>query len=202
MRQVVIDRFYSWSRQFEGEVPWMYLDVKGLVTTGIGNLIDPVSQALQLPWLRADGSPATKAEVSKTWATVKAHTELARKGHLAARAYCPLRLAPEAIDALVRGKLALNWEFMKRQYPTFRRADSWPAKVQLATSGMAWAVGAGFPKIFKNWAACATLQDWAGCAKTCAISTKGNPGIVPRNAAQKALFEQAAVEGPDKDDTL
>jgi GH24 family phage-related lysozyme (muramidase) len=34
----------------EGNVAHMYLDTKGLVTIGIGNLIDPISLALTLPF--------------------------------------------------------------------------------------------------------------------------------------------------------
>jgi len=40
----------------------MYVDVKGLVTTGIGNLIDLLSAALELPFHHNDGTPVTPGE--------------------------------------------------------------------------------------------------------------------------------------------
>ena len=43
--------FPSFSTKLEGRVPWMYCDVLGLVTIGIGNLIDPEEAALHLPFV-------------------------------------------------------------------------------------------------------------------------------------------------------
>ena len=40
IRQSVIDRWHEFSEPLEGRVNSMYLDVKGLVTTCVGNLID------------------------------------------------------------------------------------------------------------------------------------------------------------------
>src|SRR5207244_2818316 len=58
------DGFLAFSRPLEGRVPWMYLDIKGLVKTGVGNLIDPVGLALKLPFVhKADGSPASEVEI-------------------------------------------------------------------------------------------------------------------------------------------
>src|SRR5580704_1499007 len=55
MYSSVRDIFPNFSKQFEGRVGWMYLDVKGLVTIGVGNLIDPLPAAVGLPFVhRAD----------------------------------------------------------------------------------------------------------------------------------------------------
>lgn len=195
MKQAVIDNFYGWSKQFEGEVPWMYLDIKGLVTTGIGNLIDPAPTAIGLPWQEESGALAGAARIRSVWNAVKSHKECATRGYRYARQFCPLQLSSDAITQLVRGKLAANWAFMNKQYPkVFANSEQWPAKAQLATSGMAWAIGAGMPGIFKQWSMHAAAQDWMGCSQTCSISTRGNPGIIPRNKAQIALFEAAATE--------
>ena len=203
MKQSVVDSFYTWSKQFEGEIPWMYLDVKGLVTTGIGNLIDPCPQALVLPWQEPGGALAGAARIRSVWNAVKSHKECASKGYQYAQQFCPLRLSPDAISVLVQKKIAANWAFMIKQYPkVFGAAEQWPAKAQLATSGMAWAVGAGMPGIFKQWAQHAAAQDWIGCSQTCSISTRNNPGIVPRNAAQRALFEAAATEPAEEHDRV
>lgn len=218
LRQVVIDNFHELSKCYEGDVPWMYLDCKGLVTTGVGNLIDTPAEACKLPWVHAsDMTPASQAEIAAEWHTVKAHQELAHQGYQVAKAYCRLRLTDPAIDALVRAKLQANWDFMCAHYSSFANAESWPAPAQLAASLMAWAVGAGFPAIFKNWAAQAAQSNWGtyvldanntptgaytGCAGTCHISEVGNPGVIPRNKAILALYLLANVQPPDAWDRL
>lgn len=50
VRQAVLDVWNDFNRPLEGRVPYMYLDVKGLVTTGLGNLIDSTADAEQLAW--------------------------------------------------------------------------------------------------------------------------------------------------------
>ena len=49
MRESVRRGFIGFSAPFEGRLHYMYLDVKGLVTTGVGNLIDSVGAAQALP---------------------------------------------------------------------------------------------------------------------------------------------------------
>src|SRR5271170_6733836 len=87
-RDSVLDAFVKVQSQWEGVETNMYTDVLGLVTTGIGYLIDGNSNktpmanmnaygpALLLPWVhKSDGQPATQAEIIQDWQTVKnAHT--------------------------------------------------------------------------------------------------------------------------------
>lgn len=75
----------------EGNIGHMYLDTKGLVTIGIGNLIDPVSLATPLPFQFKIGNQAgaiagrvaTTQEIEAEWRTLKNHPNkiaLARRG--------------------------------------------------------------------------------------------------------------------------
>ena len=65
----------------EGNIGYMYLDTKGLVTIGIGNLIDPLSLALPLPFQfkigNRAGAPAgrlaTPKEIEAEWRSLKNH---------------------------------------------------------------------------------------------------------------------------------
>ena len=68
--------FPKFSEILEGNVTWMYLDVKGLVTTGKGNLIDPVGNALQLEfeYRSTPGIIADAAAVKKEWNYIKTRT--------------------------------------------------------------------------------------------------------------------------------
>ncbi len=68
--------FRIFSAPLEGCVPYMYLDVLGLVTVGVGNLVDPITlaQALPLrfknrPGIAAPGSPATPDQIAAEWQT-------------------------------------------------------------------------------------------------------------------------------------
>ena len=195
MKQAVLDIFPSWSAQFEGRVHWMYLDIKGLVTTGVGNLIDPEPSAQSLHWKHPDGSLATPFEIQSEWTVIKSHHELAHEGFRAAGVIAKLRIDDQQIDDLILYHLQQDEKFMLR---TLKDFESWPADSQLATCSMAWACGAGFTAKFQHWLACALKQDWNGCATNCEMNATHNPGLKPRNNANFALFTAAAhINEPD-----
>src|SRR5208283_1601614 len=110
MRDTVLSALMSFSKQNEGVCTWMYLDthkdssgnLDPLVTTGIGNLIDPISLALGLEWMKQDGTPASKQEISDEWQHVKSLTSLAvnPKAGYAFEAVTSLRLSKEALNNL------------------------------------------------------------------------------------------------------
>ncbi len=202
MHSSVLEIWHAFSEPLEGRVHSMYVDVKNLVTTGVGNLIDPVGAALRLPWKHPDGSLASDDEIRKQWLTLKHHPGLAVKtgGPLVplaklhwkyAAKLTTLRLTDADINALVTAKL-IEFEsyLVKHHFPFFAK---WPADAQLGTLSMAWACGPGFPATFKNFARAATAQDWIAAKATCKIRTEGNPGVVPRNRANEICFENAAT---------
>ena len=87
MNDSVLTTFPSFTQQFEGRIPFMYVDVKRLVTTAVGNLIDPLSTALDYhrrvaPFvLRSDVSTAASDhDVAADWDTVKADPTLPKRG--------------------------------------------------------------------------------------------------------------------------
>jgi GH24 family phage-related lysozyme (muramidase) len=190
MYDVVRSLFPSFSKQFEGRVSWMYLDVKGLVTIGVGNLIDPLSAAIELPFIhRADGSPATRDEIGAEWTALKNNTKLAHEGYLACKQVTSLGLTDDAIDDLVRRRLEQNEGFLKK---TFADWDTWPADAQLGVLSMAWAMGAGFPAQYPSFSAGCKKGDWNVAAAQCHIRDDDNPGVRPRNDANVTLFNNAA----------
>lgn len=190
MRPVVAEAFPEFTARFEGRIPYMYLDVKGLVTVGLGCLIDPESLARSLPFVsKSTGKRVPVEVIGVEWHNVKANTLLARQGHTMAARVTTLRLGEDAIDDLARVRLHATEEFLKR---TLKDFDEWPASAQLATLSMAWAMGAGFTHTFPSWTKAALRHDWATCAKQCLMRTAGNPGLVPRNRANVKLFEGAS----------
>ena len=189
MRDVVRATFRAFTAPLEGVVSWMYLDIKGLVTTGIGNLIDPAQHALRLPWVLKDtGTPASQSSIAADWMNVKGRPVLAQQGYRAAEQYTRCRLTDEGIDQLVLGKLDEFAGVLAGRFPNF---DLWPADAQLGALSMAWACGPAFR--FPAWEAAANAGDWATAARECTINEKGNPGLIPRNRANRILFGNAAL---------
>lgn len=189
--KVSYESYHAFSAPMEGRVPTMYCDCLGLITTGVGNLINTPSEAEALPWKLHDGSRADLADVRADW----------NKLHDGAQHYAKLKwtvyantmrchLEDAAIDALVRRTLAANEVTLRKRFDQW---DSFPADAQLAIMSMAWAVGAGFYAKFPMLSRCIDAQDWDGCIANCKIREEGNPGVVPRNAANRFCFHNAAL---------
>ncbi len=174
---------------FEGVVHFMYLDVKGLVTTGIGNLIDTPDEALSLPWRNADGSFATRMQIAAEWSYVKSRQDLKLHGGMAYGAVTRLRLDDAGIAAVVGRTLDRMDSQLSHRFADY---ETWPADAQLATLSLAWACGAAFR--FPKLEACLKAGDFTGAADQCAINSAGNPGVVPRNKKNRELYLSAAED--------
>lgn len=190
MHRAVRDIFPSFSEKFEGRIPHMYLDIKGLVTVGIGNLIDPISAALPLPFTHKGrpGDTATEAEIRAEWERVKAHKDLAQKGAHSAAKVTALELSAAAIDALVQRHLLGNEGALKRAFPDL---DRWPADAQLALFSMAWAMGPSFTAEWPRFVAACRAHDWRAAAGDCHMDDTDNSGLKPRNEANVLLLKNA-----------
>lgn len=191
MRDSVRNTFVPFTISFEGAVPWMYVDVKGYVTTGFGNLIDPISSALGLPWLRnSDNAPASQSEIADEWNRVKGSgLEQAGGESNAAQNITTLHLDSDGINRLVQGKLDSNEAILSGRFSNW---DSWPADAQLAAHSMAWADGANFrfPKLVA--AVNAMYPDFTTAADESHTDDMGNPGLKPRNKATFILWNNGA----------
>ena len=135
----VIQNFVDQQIGLEDLLLFMYLDSKGLVTTGLGNLLEPISNALVLPWKRPDGSLATPSEVIAEWNKVKFRTDLISP--VGGRLFEPvttLRLTKEDVANLVRQRFALNEEQLVKRYGNYPEL---PAPAQAGLHSIAWAAG-------------------------------------------------------------
>jgi hypothetical protein len=195
MQDSVAQAFLGFSTQFEGRVPYMYVDVKDLVTVGVGNLIDPLELALALPFVfKSDQSTAASADdITADWNTVKNTPGLPEQGHLGADPLTKLMLTEDSIGQLVQTKAASNEPILK-QTPEFAAYDGWPADAQLGLLSMAWAMGGAFAQggRFPSFRADAAALDWTSAAADCHMNDAGNPGLTPRNVANRVLFANAA----------
>jgi len=203
MRTTVQEHFRAFNEPIEGSISYMYADVKQLVTVGVGNLIDPVELATELPFrwknkpgVATPGALANGDDITGEWHRIKNDPQLAKAGHTACAPITNLELDNDAINDLIQKRLSDNESFLKR-HSQFNNFEDWPADAQLAVLSMAWAMGAagvlGFPKFC---AACAAT-DFRNAAAECQMSEAGNPGVAPRNRANRTLLLNAAtvVEG-------
>src|SRR6185369_17350938 len=76
MKDQALNFFNVASPALEGRVEYMYLDVNGLVTTGVGFLIDPIGTARSLSWRHkttplGTGVLASPGDVTNEWNLVK-----------------------------------------------------------------------------------------------------------------------------------
>lgn len=208
MRASVSSKVALYNEKFEGMVYSMYADWESLITTSIGCLVDRPQDVLKLPWKTRYGLAATPTEIAAEWRRIKAGT--CGMSRLKSRKQCPrvqsgrvcfahdgwrasetpdaLKLLRADAEALVQQRAAGMWATLVKRFPGLVDA---PADAQLGVLSWAWAMGAartGWPKFF----AAIQAKDWMACAKESQISTAGNAGVIPRNAAQSILFNNAA----------
>jgi GH24 family phage-related lysozyme (muramidase) len=192
MYQSVRDEFCAFTNRFEGRVPFMYLDVKGLVTVGYGNLIDPLGAALGLPFERKDtpGQQVTTAEISAEWEHVKSRTDLKLHGGMAFGPITKLQITEEALQTLMNERLRTFEGILGDSFPSFAE---WPADAQLGVLSMSWAMGPGFSPKYPHFTEACRALDWDTAADQCRMNDDGNPGLRPRNEANVVLFRNAAA---------
>jgi hypothetical protein len=194
---------------FEGEVAFMYLDTIGLVTVGIGNLVDPVSAAVSLPFQfkaknnagKPAGQPATQAEIAAEWMHLKHHPKaehLKNAGHRACAAETNLELDPRNLLALFNRKTASNEAYLTK---TFHDFSLWPADAQLSLMSMSWAMGPAFHKNWPGFRMACLKKDFDTASANCNMKPgrKGDLAVLRRNAADKTMFANAArvLRNPD-----
>lgn len=185
--------------KWEGALPFMYLDVKCLVTTGVGDLVDPVGLALGLPWVNPDGTAANHATINAEWMAVKARRDLAPCGGGHFASVTKIRLTKDGVLEVIRRTMATDEAYFLRRWPAFA---SWPADAQMATFSWAWAVGAASP--YPKFSSALVALDFDAAAEECWIGPRyldahgvpmadpKNPGVHPRNLANVQLFKNAA----------
>lgn len=185
MHPSVRDSLFGFNWPFEGYTDYMYLDVKGLVTVGVGCLIDPLPKGL--PFYGLQGDRLTEDAIRAEWLVVKARQDLAPRGGAAFHHLTRGRLTHAGIRRLADERRDAMVKVLRERFPGW---DEMPADAQLGILSMAWAMGPRFR--FPRFAAAVRRSDFEGAGRECEISSKGNPGVIPRNNANRLLFASAA----------
>lgn len=207
MRDVVRTVFVPLTISFEGGfIDWMFPDVKKRIATGFGLDLTPVSLAIGLPWRHPDGRLAGREEIAAEWARLKKYVEDNPGSEFRSyKTFAPmttLRLGNEGLYQAFQGKMNHNEIVLRHGFPEW---DEWGADCQLAVMLQAWATGPAFylPTAGVNYwpklTAALRARDWRTAAVECFMDEeKKNPGIIPRNRANRVLFTNAALaEDPD-----
>jgi len=196
VKQIVVNSFPAFSTKFEGHTNKMYADSKHFVTTGVGNKIDPIDQALVLPWKHeSDGSPVSQDDISFAWHIIKSGPG----GSYGSQAKLTnIYLTDADVAKLVSDHMAMDHSYLSSEYPNYH---SWPADAQLALHSISWAWGPAFAHVWGDLgnafkaAVNSNVPDFAKAADVMTQASQHeesiNPGIVPRNVANRTLFSNA-----------
>jgi hypothetical protein len=195
MHDAVVLAFPSFSERLEGRTNFLYLDINGDPTTGVGCLLKRVEDALALPWKLPDGSPASAEVVRAQYYDLKAQTRLAVLGAKYAERVTTIRLSEADIDVLMRQRLMLNEAVLSTIFANWALL---PADCQIAILSMSWAMGADFWKKFPKFCAAIRAMDFASAVAECTIDGEvRNKGLVARNVANRLCLQNARAVAAD-----
>ena len=168
----------------EGSIDHMYLDTRGLVTIGVGNLIRSDEAATEINFLhRANSAMATNDEIIEEYWTLK-EQPVGLKATAYER-YTKLIITEQEINRL----LGKHIEYFKNGlFEHFNGFDRFPVSAQEALFDMAFNLGLnGLFKKFPKMIRAAQNEKWEICAKECHRNGIGEA----RNDETRELFEKA-----------
>jgi len=198
IRPSVLDQWVPFSVTFESFLDFLYLDDEGLVTIGMGLLVDPQKYLAGIDFVfPATGKPAGPADVAAAWLKVKGLQKLAKGGGAAFASFTTIRATADSLTRAAQRKLAADVALLLPFFPAFA---AFPAAGQLLILSMAWAMG---PEEFAKWphfCAAVNAGDWAavavphGAPASCEMSEVGeNASFHLRNLANLELAKAAAI---------
>jgi GH24 family phage-related lysozyme (muramidase) len=170
----------------EGNIAFMYLDTKGYVTVGIGNMLPSASEAVKLSFVnRTTKNKATPAEITADFDAVSKQPKAMAANYY--RQYTKTDLPDIAINLLFSDRVDQFQGALKAAYPKY---ESYPEGVQLALLDMAFNLGVSALKSPVKWPKLNTAianEDWTAASVEC---YRPDANAI-RNAKIKALFEDA-----------
>jgi GH24 family phage-related lysozyme (muramidase) len=197
-RPIVRERWLEFTEEFEGAVPCLYQDVRGLVTIAYGNLVDSPGAVASLEFIDNSGRRVRGDEIISAWQAVKGDPQCATRGwrYAAALPRNQIHLTRDAMTLLALAKFDANEEVLAKRCVHWA---SMPACAQMALHSLAWACGAGFhfPRLMRAL----DVHDYSSASVEIHMNERTldaagapirNSGLVPRNVANKILMRNAA----------
>lgn len=168
---------------WEGRIPYMYVDTRGFVTVGVGYMLPHAGAAAELPFVwREGGQRATTDEIRTEFDRV--HQQPMGKLAQAYKPFTKLDLPDAAIDALLK-TTADRFELGLTQ--NFTGYRNYPAPAKRALLDMAYNLGIDGLLKFKKLKAAVEAGNWAGAA---AESYRNGPSK-DRNDWTRQMFLKA-----------
>jgi GH24 family phage-related lysozyme (muramidase) len=199
-RASVVQSFVPWSSPLEDYLDYPYTDAQGLVTTGMGNMIDSVAPGQKMgvncghgtstPCGQSTPTAAARAlpwngDIAADWARLKAAWPKVQS--TACKSITSARLSTAAVQALIASAMRANETAILAFMPNFA---SIPADGQLAAHSMSWAMGTGGLASYKSLISAVNAGDYATAA---AQSHMRGVGIDMRNLGNQLLWLNAAA---------
>ena len=182
-------------KEFEGSIPYMYLDTGGNVTVGVGNMLPNADAAKRLKFQRRPdptakppiltARDATDDEIKTDFDTVNKQTAGMVASHY--KQFTKLDLPETEIDALLLTRVNEFQTLLKSTFPDFA---SYPDEACAAIFDMAFNLGIGkLTSQFPNFCKAVKSKDWATASAQC------KRGGIPdsRNDWTKEQFDAAAA---------
>lgn len=182
------DEFKKELKISEGEVSHMYLDTRGNVTVGVGNLLANVAAAQKFGFVtRSSGASATKEEIETDFEAVAKQTP--GLGASAYKKYTKLDLPQTEIEKVLDNRIN---GLKKELRGVFSKFDKYPMTAQFALVDMAFNIGTtGLVTKFPKFKKAIEDEDWA----TAAIESYRKDVSAQRNATVKKWLEDAGTQG-------
>ncbi len=181
------EEYYDDIVAHEGKFPFMYIDTRGFVTVGVGNLVASAETAVSLPFVcRRDGFPATAAQKIAAFKRIRGAPAAWRAPHY--KTFTDLDLPDASIKTLALTRL--RTEFLPGLKSIFPEFDAFPLPARRALVDMVYNLGVNGLKKFTHFVRAANAKHWAAAGKECHRSTCR----ASRNEWTRKQFEQAAEE--------
>jgi GH24 family phage-related lysozyme (muramidase) len=188
-----LDESMAKIEEFEGRVPWLYLDEPGLVTVGVGNMLPNVLAAERLPFQNAAGILSTTDEIKADFSRVAAMSP----NHLPTFYLCStsIRLTDYTIESLLF-RVVTEVDGYLRNF--FSRFEVWPTPAKLATLDMVYNLGPGrFGRGYPNLIRALFAQNWTDAATESARDNKDAAFILRNQWTRDSYLAALPVRAPE-----
>lgn len=150
---------------FEGKVPWLYRDMRGNVTCGVGKMLANMEAALALPFYTAEGKPATAAQIESDWKRVMGMPFSAKYAAAYYRCANSLMLEDEDIDSMLVEVLRTCDGELATEFAAYAE---FPACVKMALLDMDYNLGSTkLRTTYPKFNAAVNAKDWLTAAAEC-----------------------------------
>jgi GH24 family phage-related lysozyme (muramidase) len=173
---------------FEGVVPWMYLDTRGFVTVGVGEMLAAASRAQTLPFIDSNGNAVTPDVILAEYNRVLALVKGQQSGVY--RADASPTLSPASIGTLLMAHVQYFDGQLSAQFANYA---AFPDPAKLALLDMIYNLGphglfVGYPTLMGD----VTNGNWNGAAAQC---YRNGPSAARNQWTQQQFLAAAAANG-------